>query len=169
MSDNKLQKVTGGNLGQKLLEAANYVTGDLFKFQENAGEDAEPVPQHRAIASIAKSTSSALVTVPDLYNAICNFSKQWSNSKKKKMPKSSMETFFKVLRMIGNYRFLLILSIVLAAVTVVLQLYVPILFGNAIDEVIGAHAVDFERGLDHGKVSFRRGAEKTFRRAESDK
>ena len=31
------------------------------------------------------------------------------------------------------------------------------------------HAVDFERGLDHGKVSFRRGAEKTFRRAESDK
>ena len=68
-----------------------------------------------------------------------------SNSKKKKMPKSSMETFFKVLRMIGNYRFLLILSIVLAAVTVVLQLYVPILFGNAIDEVIGAHAVDFER------------------------
>ena len=40
-----------------------------------------------------------------------------SNSKKKKMPKSSMETFFKVLRMIGNYRFLLILSIVLAAVT----------------------------------------------------
>ena len=46
-----------------------------------------------------------------------------SNSKKKKMPKGSMETFFKVLRMIGNYRFLLILSIVLAAVTVVLQLY----------------------------------------------
>ena len=37
-----------------------------------------------------------------------------SNSKKKKMPKGSMETFFKVLRMIGNYRFLLILSIVLA-------------------------------------------------------
>lgn len=84
MSDNKLQKVTGGNLGQKLLEAANYVTGDLFKFEENAGEDAEPVPQHRAIASIAKFTSSALVTVPNLYNAICNFSKQWSNSKKKK-------------------------------------------------------------------------------------
>ena len=68
-----------------------------------------------------------------------------SNSKKKKMPKGSMETFFKVLRMIGNYRFLLILSIVLAAVTVVLQLYVPILFGNAIDEVVGAHAVDFDR------------------------
>ena len=68
-----------------------------------------------------------------------------SNSKKKKMPKGSMETFFKVLRMIGNYRFLLILSIVLAAFTVVLQLYVPILFGNAIDEVVGAHAVDFDR------------------------
>ena len=26
-----------------------------------------------------------------------------------------------------------------------LQLYVPILFGNAIDEVVGAHAVDFDR------------------------
>ena len=46
----------------------------------------------------------------------------------------SSETFFKVLRFIGRYRFLLILSIILAAVSVILQLYVPILFGNAIDQ-----------------------------------
>ena len=35
----------------------------------------------------------------------------------------SSETFFKVLRFIGRYRFLLILSIILAAVSVILQLY----------------------------------------------
>ena len=56
----------------------------------------------------------------------------------------SSETFFKVLRFIGRYRFLLILSIILAAVSVILQLYVPILFGNAIDQVIAQHQVNFE-------------------------
>ena len=47
---------------------------------------------------------------------------------------SSMETLWKVLRFIGKYRFLLILSIILAAISVILQLYVPVLFGNAIDD-----------------------------------
>ena len=56
----------------------------------------------------------------------------------------SSETFFKVLRFIGKYHFLLILSIILAAVSVILQLYVPILFGNAIDQVIAQHQVNFE-------------------------
>ena len=57
----------------------------------------------------------------------------------------SSETFFKVLRFIGRYRFLLILSIILAAVSVIHQLYdVPILFGNAIDQVIAQHQVNFE-------------------------
>ena len=56
----------------------------------------------------------------------------------------SSESFFKVLRFIGRYRFLLILSIILAAVSVILQLYVPILFGNAIDQVIAQHQVNFE-------------------------
>lgn len=41
--------------------------------------------------------------------------------------KNSMATFFKVLRFIGKYRFLLVLSVILAAVTVILQLYVPVL------------------------------------------
>ena len=50
----------------------------------------------------------------------------------------------KVLRFIGRYRFLLIFSIILAAVSVILQLYVPILFGNAIDQVIAQHQVNFE-------------------------
>lgn len=56
-----------------------------------------------------------------------------------------MATFFKVLRFIGKYRFLLVLSVILAAVTVILQLYVPVLFGYAIDEVVAAHEVDFSR------------------------
>lgn len=33
--------------------------------------------------------------------------------------KNSMATFFKVLRFIGKYRFLLVLSVILAAVTVI--------------------------------------------------
>ena len=56
---------------------------------------------------------------------------------------SSMETLRKVLRFIGRYRFLLILSIILAAVSVILQLYVPVLFGDAIDQVVAKHEVNF--------------------------
>ena len=44
---------------------------------------------------------------------------------------------------IARYRVLLLLSIVLAAATVVLQLYVPILFGDAIDNIVAEHRVDF--------------------------
>ena len=68
-----------------------------------------------------------------------------SKTAKKQNNKNSMETFFKVLRFIGKYRFLLVLSIILAAVTVVLQLYVPVLFGYAIDEVVASHEVNFSR------------------------
>lgn len=63
----------------------------------------------------------------------------------KKTKTGSMETFKKVLRFIGRYRFLLIASIVLAAVSVILQLYVPILFGNAIDEIIARNQVHFSK------------------------
>ena len=48
-----------------------------------------------------------------------------------------------VLRHIRRYLGLLILSILLAAVTVVLTLYLPILVGQAIDEIVGAGKVDF--------------------------
>ena len=56
----------------------------------------------------------------------------------------SMQTLLKVLRVIGRYRFLLLASILLAGLTVVLQLYVPILFGDAIDLVIGPGRVAFD-------------------------
>ena len=66
-----------------------------------------------------------------------------STQKKSSQNAGSMETLWKVLRFIGRYRFLLIISIILAAVSVILQLYVPILFGNAIDQIIKEHHVDF--------------------------
>lgn len=57
---------------------------------------------------------------------------------------NSMEILWKVLRFIGRYRFLLILSIVLASASVILQLYVPILFGDAIDKIVGEGQVNFD-------------------------
>ena len=57
---------------------------------------------------------------------------------------SSSETLKKVLRVIGRYRILLAVSILLAAASVILQLYVPILFGDAIDGILGKGSVDFE-------------------------
>lgn len=56
---------------------------------------------------------------------------------------SSKEVLKKVIGVISNYRLLVILSIVLAAVSVILQLYVPVLFGDAIDGIIAAGKVDF--------------------------
>lgn len=59
------------------------------------------------------------------------------------MKKNSFETLKKVLVFIGRYRLLLVLSIILAAVSVVLQLYIPILFGDTIDLIIGKGNVLF--------------------------
>lgn len=60
-----------------------------------------------------------------------------------KSGKSGMQVMKKLMAFIGNYKIFLGLSIVLAAVTVILQLYIPILFGDAIDEVVAAHQVNF--------------------------
>ncbi|MEE1114083.1 MAG: ABC transporter ATP-binding protein [Eubacterium sp.] len=53
------------------------------------------------------------------------------------------KTFAKVLKYIGRYRVLLFLSVALAAISVVLTLYAPILFGDAIDEIT-EKGVNFE-------------------------
>ncbi len=58
---------------------------------------------------------------------------------------SALNTFKKVLHYIGSYRTLLILSVLTACGAVVLSLYAPILFGDAIDGMISAGNVDFER------------------------
>ncbi len=52
-------------------------------------------------------------------------------------------TLKKVLKYAGKYRFLIFLSMILAIVTALLSLYVPILAGNAIDCLIGKGNVDF--------------------------
>lgn len=53
------------------------------------------------------------------------------------------ETIKKVLHYIRRYRFSLIVSLVLALITVVLTLYVPILTGQAVDLIVGKGQVDF--------------------------
>jgi len=53
-------------------------------------------------------------------------------------------TLKKVLQYIKHYRLLLLLSIILAAVTVVMTLYIPVLVGKAIDYIVGKDNVDFK-------------------------
>ncbi len=53
------------------------------------------------------------------------------------------ETLRKVLKYIREYRSLLLISIILAIVTVALTLYVPILIGDAIDNIMGPDNVNF--------------------------
>lgn len=65
------------------------------------------------------------------------------NTGSKKSGAGSSEILWKVLRFIGKYRLLMALSILLAAVSVVLQLYVPFLFGDAIDEIVAQGQVNF--------------------------
>lgn len=56
---------------------------------------------------------------------------------------SGMNTFKKVMKYIGSFQILLVLSILTACGSVVLSLYSPILFGDAIDGMISAGNVDF--------------------------
>ena len=64
------------------------------------------------------------------------------------MNSTSMATMKKLMKMVGRYTVWLIVSILLAAVTVVLTLYVPVLFGDAIDGIIAFERVDFELVTD---------------------
>ncbi len=61
---------------------------------------------------------------------------------------SNRDILKKVLRHIGKYKIFLFFSIVLAAVSVILTLYIPILTGQAVDCIIGSGAVDFDGILD---------------------
>lgn len=57
---------------------------------------------------------------------------------------SQLRTLGKVLRYISRYRFWLVLTLIMAAVVTALTLYVPILVGEAIDNIIGPGDVAFE-------------------------
>ncbi len=61
--------------------------------------------------------------------------------------KLQMSTIKKVLGAIKKYRLLLLLSIILATVTVALSLYIPIIIGEAIDLIIDTGNVDFDNIL----------------------
>ena len=52
-------------------------------------------------------------------------------------------TLKRILDYIGVYKWLVLLSLVLAALTVAATLYVPILTGNAVDLILGPGQVDF--------------------------
>ena len=65
------------------------------------------------------------------------------DDKMKKQP-ARKDTFRKILHYIGKYWFFVVLSILFAAVTVALTLYIPILTGKAVDFIIGPGHVDFD-------------------------
>lgn len=62
---------------------------------------------------------------------------------KRKTNPENGKTLKKLWDYIAKFRVLLILSVLMAGATVVLQLYVPILFGDAIDNIVAAGKVDF--------------------------
>lgn len=63
----------------------------------------------------------------------------------------SRETLLKVLRYLRRYWIFLGMSLVFAAVTVVLTLYVPVLTGDAVDKIVGVGQVDFAAVYAIGK------------------
>lgn len=65
-------------------------------------------------------------------------------SSKDKKKGESRKTLRKLMQFIAGYKWLMVISILLAAASVILQLYVPVLFGNAIDEIISEGNVFFD-------------------------
>lgn len=58
---------------------------------------------------------------------------------------NNKSTLKKVFSYIGKYKYYLLLSLIFAAVSVGITLYIPILIGKAIDCIIGFQNVDFEK------------------------
>lgn len=58
------------------------------------------------------------------------------------MKESTLKTVWKYMK---NYRVLLGISMIFAAVSVVISLYIPILVGDAIDQIVGAGEVHFQK------------------------
>ena len=61
--------------------------------------------------------------------------------KKQKTEKGTLKRLFPLIK---KHAAAFVIGIILAAVTVILQLYVPILFGDAIDQIVDTGKVDFE-------------------------
>ena len=63
--------------------------------------------------------------------------------------KVKASTIKKVLFYVGRYKAHLIVSVILAAISVAVSLYIPVLAGDAIDTIAGAGKVDFEKLLPY--------------------
>ena len=66
--------------------------------------------------------------------------------------KNNKETMKRVLKYIRKYTPALVLSLLLAGLTVLLTLYIPILTGNAVDLIIGKGQVDMAGIFPGGKI-----------------
>ena len=66
-----------------------------------------------------------------------------AKAKTKLTPEQQKATMTRVLQKIKPYGFFVVCSLIVAAVSVAAQLYIPILCGNAIDMMLGKGAVDF--------------------------
>lgn len=64
-------------------------------------------------------------------------------SRDKSRKSINKKTILRILKFIKKYRFLVVLSLICAAVSVVLTLYAPIITGHAVDRVVGKGEVDF--------------------------
>ena len=64
-------------------------------------------------------------------------------SKKGKNTAVNKKTLRRILNYIKKYNILVILSLICAAISVVLTLYAPILTGHMVDKIVGAGNVDF--------------------------
>ena len=58
---------------------------------------------------------------------------------------NSRETIKKIFRYVKKYGILVLFSFVLATISALLSLYIPILIGNVIDNIVGEHQVDFQK------------------------
>ena len=66
-----------------------------------------------------------------------------AKAKTKLTPEQQKATMTRVLQKIKPYGFFVVCSLIVAAVSVAAQLYIPILCGSAIDMMLGKGAVDF--------------------------
>lgn len=80
-----------------------------------------------------------------------------SSSKQIKPDKNkNIQTLKRILQYIKGYRPAVLLSLSLAVATVALTLYIPILTGRAVDQIIGAGQVDFPACLASSAPSWLR-------------
>lgn len=63
---------------------------------------------------------------------------------KKKSKSANKHTVKRMVTLVSKYKFFVILSLLMAIISVASQLYAPILFGNAVDLIVGKDNVDFD-------------------------